>query len=242
MTAVTIGARPAAARIDIDPQAAVIGAAHVDRFGPGVGRGQAEAVRKAPVELDLHRMIARTGAEENVVRVGGAAEGQVEGLPARTSARNDAGVQVLRRLYAHAVVAHVGHFQREVARQGALHGDVPALNVRFAYAGGNHVVDLRGGVADNAVLRDGKWPEGREAIHHAAGFGPRVGGVEGVVLTHGKVVGVAVVRQRRPTDAIAQPHHGLFVVAIGRAEAGCEVGFVILAAHVQWIGADASHR
>ena len=205
---------------------------------------------KAPVQLHLQAVVHGGVAGEVERGIGGALELLIQRTAVHAFAHLVGGighVQVVGGGGAHAVVAHVGHVQREVQRKRTLDGEVPRLHVGVLIVQRNHDVALRQGrVGDDPVGGNHGQLGSREAARHGEhatrGDAGRVGvGAEGVlvVLLHREVVRVGVVRERRVADAEAGADHRGIVHAVGDSEARRKVFPVLLHTHIHGVAADA---
>src|SRR5437763_15643970 len=102
------------------------------------------------------------------------------------------------------MIADIGNIEYQVPRQRALDGEVPTLDIGLAEMRvDDEVGGIRIGVGNNSVgwnngCREGREPglECRELSVWQHGGAEAAIAAEGVVLLHGVIVGVGVVRER----------------------------------------------
>src|ERR1019366_1551837 len=188
---------------------------------------------ETPVQLHLQAVVHGGVAGEVLRGIGGALELLILGTAVHANAHLAGGIghiEVVGGGGAHAVVAYVGHIQREVQRKRTLNGDVPRLHVGVLIVQRNHDVALRQRrVGDDPVVGNhgqlGRWEAARHGEHAGRGDTGSVGaGAQGVlvVLLHREVVRVAVVRERRVADAETGADHRGIIHAVGDSQAGCK--------------------
>src|SRR5262249_27255665 len=115
------------------------------------------------------------------------------------------------------VIPDIGCLERKIPWQGALHGEIPGLEVSLAQVERNHEVSIVASIADDPIWRNDGELRRWKARGQRAGRYESIGGVEGVVLEHREIEGVTVIREWDRADAVAGSQDGLLVEAVGRA-------------------------
>src|SRR5262249_17928468 len=131
-----------------------------------------------------------------------------------------------------AMIADVGDIQNEAPWERLLDSEIPGFDVRILevliY---DEIVHALGRIADDAVTGNDGFDDVREAIFESCGLpagkhrGAETGDgrVESVVGTHGKIVGVAVVRERCEADAEARANHGRVFQTVSKTKTRSEI-------------------